>query len=138
MKIRYVLLAMIACAAMAAPIMSLPSQSADAATQRQDRRIRFLDFNFAGNGFNGGSTGAPVTDTVAKIAEQRAEIIGLNEMCYTQWVALRDQLKAKPGYAGLTEHVVVTNYNITNCVDPVVNPEGWYVMGLLSIAEEPA
>ncbi|MCG5217280.1 endonuclease/exonuclease/phosphatase family protein [Streptosporangium sp. KLBMP 9127] len=97
-----------------------------------DRKIRMLDFNFAGNGFNKGSTGAPVDDTVAKISGQNAEIIGLNEMCYTQWVALRDRLKAKPGYGGLSEHVVVTNHNIPNCYDPVVNPGGWYVMGLLS------
>ncbi|MFI9842475.1 endonuclease/exonuclease/phosphatase family protein [Nonomuraea sp. NPDC051941] len=106
--------------------------SAPPSATHGDRKIRMLDFNFAGNGFNKGSTGAPVDDTVAKIAEQKAEIIGLNEMCYTQWVALRDRLKAKPGYEKLSEHVVVTNYNIPNCYDPVVNPGGWYVMGLLS------
>ncbi|MEQ4209487.1 endonuclease/exonuclease/phosphatase family protein [Actinopolymorpha sp. B17G11] len=135
MRIKLVVMAVAACAALAAPAATAAAttEASDGATsQPQERGIRFLDFNFAGNGFNGGSTGAPVADAVEKISSQEAEIIGLNEMCYTQWVALRDQLKAKPGYAGLTEHVVVTNYNIPNCYDPVVNPGGWYVMGLLS------
>ncbi len=132
MRIRLVaaMAAAVACAALAAP--ATPATATPEAAAPHERSVRFLDFNFAGNGFNGGSTGAPVTDTVEKIYSQRAEIISLNEMCYTQWVALRDQLKTKRGYQGLTEQVVVTNYNIPNCHDPVVNPEGWYVMGLLS------
>lgn len=113
-------------------VVTTMTQASAATPQPPERSVRFLDFNFAGNGFNGGSTGAPVTDAVEKIYNQRAEIIGLNEMCYTQWVALRDQLKVKPGYQDLTEHVVVTNHNIPNCHDPVVNPGGWYVMGLFS------
>ncbi len=134
-KIRLVLAAVLACVSLTASTATAiaTTESSGTATSRpHERHVRFLDFNFAGNGFNRGSTGAPVTDTVAKITDQQAEIIGLNEMCYTQWVALRDQLKAKPGYEKLTEQVVVTNYNIPNCYDPVVNPEGWYVMGLLS------
>lgn len=127
MRIQLVAVAALVCAALA-----VPTATADTTGKPPETSIRFLDFNFAGNGFNGGSTGAPVDDAVAKIHGQGAEIIGLNEMCYTQWVALRDRLKAKPGYAGLTEHVVVTNHNIPNCHDPVVNPGGWYVMGLLS------
>ena len=132
---RAVAMAMAVCAALTVPNAAATTEASEAseASSRPHRpSIRFLDFNFAGNGFNGGSTGAPVTDAVDKIHDQRAEIIGLNEMCYTQWVALRDQLKARPGYADLTEHVVVTNYDIPNCHDPVINPDGWYVMGLLS------
>ena len=135
MRITRVVMAAAACAALAAPTAGVAAadESPDAATSGDpERSVRFLDFNFAGNGFNGGDTGAPVTDAVDKIFDQDAEIIGLNEMCYTQWVALRDQLQDRPGYEGLTEHVVVTNYNIPNCYDPVVNPDGWYVMGLLS------
>jgi hypothetical protein len=131
MRIQLMAMAVVACAALAVPTATATAE-APVTSRPHERNIRFLDFNFAGNGFNGGSTGEPVTDAVAKIHDQKAEIIGLNEMCYTQWVALRDQLKAKPGYGRLTEHVVVTNYNIPNCLDPVVNPDGWYVMGLLS------
>ncbi|MCF6470531.1 endonuclease/exonuclease/phosphatase family protein [Nonomuraea sp. MG754425] len=120
--------------AVAEPDPSAPAQDSAAASTagHGGQRVRMLDFNFAGNGFNGGNTGTPVDDAVTKIYEQRAEIISLNEMCYTQWVALRDRLKTKPGYGGLTEQVVVTNYDIPNCYDAEVNPEGWYVMGLLS------
>lgn len=133
MRIKLVVMAVAASAALAAPTAAAaPESSDDRASAQQERNVRMLDFNFAGNGFNRGSTGAPVADAVEKISSQGAEIISLNEMCYTQWVALRDQLGEKPGYAGLTEHVVVTNYNIPNCYDPVVNPNGWYVMGLLS------
>lgn len=133
MRIKLVAMAATACAALAAPLaIAVPATAEDAPPRPQERQVRMLDFNFAGNGFNGGDTGAPVTDAVEKISSQDAEIIGLNEMCYTQWVALRDQLQAKPGYGDLTEHVVVTNYDIPNCHDPEVNPEGWYVMGLLS------
>ncbi|OLF13877.1 hypothetical protein BLA60_01440 [Actinophytocola xinjiangensis] len=137
MRIKLVALAAAACAALAvvaaAPtVAAAPESDAGTASRPQERDVRFLDFNFAGNGFNGGDTGAPVTDTANRIAAERAEIIGLNEMCYTQWVALRDALKAKPGYAGLSDQVVVTNYDIPNCYDPVVNPDGWYVMGLMS------
>jgi hypothetical protein len=131
MRIQLMAMAVVACAALAVPTATATAET-PVASRPHERSIRFLDFNFAGNGFNGGSTGAPVTDTVARIYDQKAEIIGLNEMCYTQWVALRNQLKAKPGYRGLTEQVVVTNYDIPNCYDPVVNPDGWYVMGLLS------
>ncbi|WP_116952380.1 endonuclease/exonuclease/phosphatase family protein [Jiangella endophytica] len=131
MRITLVALAATACAALVAPIAATATE-APAAARQQETNVRMLDFNFAGNGFNGGSTGAPVTDAVRKVVDEQAEIVGLNEMCYTQWVAMRDQLKAEPGYEGLTEHVVVTNYNIPNCYDPVVNPGGWYVMGLFS------
>lgn len=135
MRNKLVVVAAAACAVLAAPTATaaVTTGASDAsASQARERTVRFLDFNFAGNGFNKGNTGAPVTDAVERIYGQQAEIIGLNEMCYTQWVALRDQLKAKPEYGDLTEHVVVTNYNIPNCYDPVVNPDGWYVMGLLS------
>lgn len=126
-----VLVTALACGvAIAVPTAAQGAGAAD--NKRADRHVRFFDFNFAGNGFNRGSTGAPVDDAVEKIRSQRAEIIGLNEMCYTQWVALRDRLKAQPGYGNLSEEVVVTNYNIPNCYDPVVNPDGWYVMGLMS------
>ncbi|MEV0390677.1 endonuclease/exonuclease/phosphatase family protein [Nonomuraea sp. NPDC050643] len=117
---------------LATPTVAVADPASPAPAGQPERRVRMLDFNFAGNGFNGGSTGAPVDDAVTKIHEQRAEIIGLNEMCYTQWVVLRDRLKAKPGYAGLTEQVVVTNHAIPNCYDAQVNPDGWHVMGLLS------
>ncbi|MGP3931689.1 endonuclease/exonuclease/phosphatase family protein [Nonomuraea sp. KM88] len=131
---RFGLIAIVATAALllATPAVAAAEPSDAAPAGKAERRIRMLDFNFAGNGFNGGSTGAPVDDAVTKIYEQGAEIISLNEMCYTQWVALRDRLKAKPGYGGLTEQVVVTNHDIPNCHDPDVNPGGWYVMGLLS------
>jgi endonuclease/exonuclease/phosphatase family metal-dependent hydrolase len=133
MRFKHVAMAIAVCGAVITPAVSVAAESPDEVTvAREQSTVRMLDFNFAGNGFNGGSTGAPVDDAVEKISGEAAEIIGLNEMCYTQWVALRDRLKAKSGYEGLTEHVVVTNYNIPNCYDPVVNPEGWYVMGLLS------
>lgn len=140
MRITLVALAATACVALIAPLAATAAETPAApaastpttATARQETNVRMLDFNFAGNGFNGGDTGAPVTDAVSKVVEQQAEIVGLNEMCYTQWVAMRDQLKAQPGYENLTEHVVVTNYDIPNCYDPVVNPGGWYVMGLFS------
>lgn len=125
--------AAIVMAAPAAAVAAEPAASPDStAAASAQRKIRMLDFNFAGNGFNGGDTGAPVDDAVEKISGQRAEIIGLNEMCYTQWVALRDRLRQQPGYQGLAEEVVVTNYNIPNCYDAEVNPGGWYVMGLMS------
>lgn len=130
------ILSIVALAVLAAPtvaVASEPDEGADAAAAGRDKtRVRMLDFNFAGNGFNGGDTGAPVDDTVERISGEQAEIIGLNEMCYTQWVALRDRLRQQPGYEGLTEQVVVTNYDIPNCYDPEINPEGWYVMGLMS------
>jgi hypothetical protein len=133
MRFKYGMAALTFCAAAITPTTAVAADStATPAADQADATVRMLDFNFAGNGFNQGNTGAPVDDAVNKITAQDAEIIGLNEMCYTQWVALRDQLKAQPGYDALTEHVVVTNYNIPNCYDPVVNPDGWYVMGLLS------
>lgn len=117
-----------------------PSETADAAapSETSDQELRLLDLNFGGNGFNRGSTGAPVDDLVEKIVATEAEIISLNEVCYTQWLAITDRLRQEPGYQNLHGHYATSNYDVPNCRSDVshngayADPDGQYVAGVIS------
>lgn len=98
----------------------------------EDSEVSILHLNLGGNGHNKGSTGAPVDDLVDNIEAQQADLVSLNEVCLTQWLATEERLKQREGYENLYTLYAVTNVRVPNCTDPEVDPEGLYVMGVMS------
>lgn len=100
--------------------------------QAADNTATVLHLNLGGNGYNGGSTGKPIDDLVDHVAAEDADLISLNEMCLTQWLATAERLQNREGYQSLYTQYAVTNVQVPNCVDSDVDPVGHYVMGVMA------
>lgn len=97
------------------------------------QKLTVMQFNFAGNGFNGGSVTEPVSDIVKKIAQLQPDIITFNEICVKQAAAIWTQLRALPGYGNLYKQSVKTNYEVPNCDNGVAGyTDDDYAMSIMS------
>lgn len=112
----------------------LPTLSAGAEPKNRhvEAEVKIVHLNLGGNGHNKGSTGKPVDELVRHVVEEDADLISLNEMCLTQWLATAERLSTHPGYEGLYAQYAVTNTKVPNCTDAKVDPQGRYVLGIMS------
>lgn len=101
----------------------------------EDTTATVVHLNLGGNGYNGGSTGKPIDDLVDHIEAEQGDLISLNEVCLTQWLATEDRLKSRDGYEDVYTQYAVTNVDVPNCADPEVDPGGHYVMGVMARGE---
>lgn len=97
-----------------------------------DHTATVVHLNLGGNGHLGGSVDEPIDDLVDHVVAEDGDLVSLNEMCLTQWLATADRLQQQAGYEDLYTQYAVTNVDVGNCEDPEVDPGGHYVMGVMA------